>query len=149
MVKVALSKRGVDNLAKFVDSVEIASLKTTKDIRVASNIVKDLVESIDDYLKMLGEHRDKQTAVFKKHRDLYLALPEEEKEDKKKESDQAMKEEMDALDISDLKAHQKMEIEFELGDDKHVKLKELFETYGTDKYQDKDAYLEVADALEV
>lgn len=149
MTKFKLSKRGVDNLSKFMDSIPMADFKTAKDVRLVTNIMKDLNESIADYHEMLEEYKTKQTEIFKKHRDAFLALPEEERDAKKPSADEAMKKEMDEIDTSELEAHQEMVIEVELGGDKYEKLKTLFNEHGTNRYQDKNAYLEVADALDL
>lgn len=150
MTNLKLTKKGFDNLARFVDSIPVADLKTSKDIRLSINTTKDLNEANKEYLDMVQEYSDKQMVVFKKHKELYVALPEEEKSDEKqKEFQKEMNKELDELDTKELEAQHPMELEAELGNDKMAKLKEWFEAYGSSKYTEKEGYIEVADALEL
>ena len=56
---------------------------------------------------------------------------------------------LEAIDTSDVEAHQVMEVEIEMSDDKYNKLKELFEEHGSGLYSNKEQYLKVIDALEL
>ena len=50
-------------------------------------------------------------------------------------------------ELKDLEESGKTEVEVELGDEKHSKLKELFEKHAHEKYLKKEVYVQVADAL--
>ena len=96
----------------------------------------------------------KQMEIAKKYQDEFVS-----KRDKLDESEvKALTTELDAKLATELKEKLgeeqkaleekgKAEAELELGDEKHTKIKELFEKHAHEKYLKKEVYVQVADAL--
>ena len=156
MHKFTLSNEKVQGLSHFADSIPMTELGQVKDVRMVTNTIKDLESAIGPFMTAVKAFSDRQGDIIKKHREEFEALPEEmtaeERDVKKAAMTRAMNAEVQKElkeDAAVLDKMQKEEVEVELSDDKAEKLRALFIASGTKHYQDKGAYLDIADALNV
>ena len=159
MKNLKLKAVRIQELATVVDAIPLKDLLTAKDIRLASSIVKDLLAAIPDLAAASSTFDTKKVEIFKANNyvqryneESALLATQEEKEALAKKIDQ----EFNAVIAKELVAEAEAVktqcepmIEAELGDEKFAKLKEVFEKFAHDMYRSKEAYLEVADALEL
>lgn len=143
-------------LATVIDAVPVSELVTSKDIRLTTNLVKDLRAPCGEY----GEKKTNFDVVVeemaKPFRERYTLESDKMDTTQKKEFakllDTELAEQIKAQRGDELKAIEETalsEITVELGDEKFAKLKELFEKHGSKFYIIKSVYNEVADALGV
>jgi len=154
MKEVKLSSIRIYELAAVVDSVPLKEYATIKDIRLASNVVKDLKSACKEFSDEADKLSIKKNEVIKKYQEDFqkngVKLEGEEKDKFVKDLDTRLNAELEekfgkeqeVLDASG------MEIKtFELGDEKYEFLKAQFEKYAKERYLKKDVLLEVAEAL--
>jgi len=156
MKQISLKQVRVVELAQVMDSISPKELSTAKDIRLNVGLVNDLNAAIKELSTAVEVFNVKRNELLKPFQDEYKEKSEElDDEAKKKLGDELdkkfaeqHKEEMETLQKTITELGEK-EISFELGDEKHEKLKVWFEKYAMEKYANKKVYVEVADALEI
>lgn len=152
----------VNELASVVDSIKLSELETTKDIRITNGLVKDLrksltplIEADEKLLEVINSQAKEVKENFQKEVSERLSdetLSEDQKRAVVAEANNRFNAEM-ALkfpaETQAMKDANQAELTVSLGNDEFEKLKQLFEKYGIKMYLNKEAYLQVADALEV
>lgn len=154
MKTISLSLLRLYELAHVIDSVELKSLGIVKDIRLTSNLVKDLKGACKEYAEKRDILTGKQVEIAKEFQKIFqeriVGIGEKEKNELVKELDEQLQKKInDTLgdEMKQLDRDGEVPTGVELADEKHKKLCELFEKYGGEKYLRKDVYIEVADAL--
>jgi len=154
MTKLKMKQVRVVELAQIIDSIPPKELATAKDIRLNVNLVNDLNEAIKELSTEVADFGVKRMEYLKPFQEEYKAKEKDFDEEGKKEfaneldkkfNEQYKEEfEVESKKIAELG---EKEVEFELSDEKFSVLKTWFEKYGTEKYQNKRVYVEVADIL--
>jgi len=154
MQKVKLIAIRFHELATVIDSVPLSELKTTKEIRLSTNLVKDIVEGIKDYTEVFQSLQSKKLTLLPKYRLMFDQLPQEMSTAEKDAEAAKLNNELEAEakqlfpeESAKLEEFATKELEIELSDEKMELLKSLFNTYGAKSYKSKAAYVQVADAL--
>lgn len=154
MGSVKLSALRVYELSTVIDSISPKDLITIKDIRLTSNLVKDLQTACKDYSDKMNDLGVKQQTLLKKYqesiKDKIEELPEEEKQALINETNNKFQAEVTKKYGKELDETNKTglgEITVELSDEKMERLKDLFDKYAAQMYVKKDILLEVAEAL--
>lgn len=159
----------VQELASIVDAIPVKELTTAKDIRLTSNIVKDLLTFIPDLVAASTDLSTKRNDLFKSKglTDTYKAmsagLDAETAAELATKMDRDFASEVAVTfkaELDKIKELQEVEVACELGDEKFAKLQEVFEKYTPQMLNRpgatevtlgamKTMYLEIADALQV
>lgn len=157
MKTLSLSTGKLFELAQVMDSIPVSELQTTKDIRLASSLVRDLRAACGDYGEKKADFDVKTTELAKPFQEQYNSevstndkMTEVEKKAFAKKLDEelmaAIKEKYGA-ELTAIEERAQTVVTAELSDEKFAKLKELFEKHATKFYIVKSVYLDVADAL--
>lgn len=157
MKSLSLSTGKLFELSQVMDSIPVSDLQTTKDVRLASSIVRDLRAACGDYGEKKADFDVKTVALAKPYQERYnTEVTENEKMSEiekkllaKKYDEQLMAEikETYGAEYTALEEQAQTVVTAEISDEKFARLKELFDKYAARFYVVKSVYLEVADAL--
>ena len=156
MQSFALPMQRVYELVTVVDSIPLKDLGTIKDIRLTTNLIKDLRDTCTEFATKNEDLAVKQAEIAKKYQEEYAEkrdsgeVSEAELKVLAREMDEKLNAEIKeklGTETEVLQSEGEAEVKVDLSDEKHSKLKELFSKYAAEKYLSKKVFIQVADAL--